>query len=257
MEIGIFALLSAGAFAGALVQAATGFGFAILAAPVFLAVLSSHAALQVLVVIHLFQTARMLPKLWPQVPKPLLGRLVLGALVGSPIGLVAFLHLSVTQLKLAVGVLIVLATALLAARESGIISRWLKPPTSEMPGPSGGGGLGALATGAVAGAMTALLVMPGPPLMLYISARPLPPLAARALAIAFFGLCYLLVTTLNVIWAELGWPVWRVALMLAPAVLLGTFAGERIAGHLTTRSYRLAVLILLALSGLGAMLAAL
>jgi uncharacterized membrane protein YfcA len=112
-------------------------------------------------------------------------------------------------------------------------------------------------TGAISGGMTSLLVMPGPPLMLYLAGAPLPHAHARALAIAFFGLCYLFVTALNTFWAGMGEGVWLLALAMVPAVYIGTLAGRRIARHVTQGSYRMAVLALLVLSGVGAILSAL
>ena len=50
MDPDTLALLGLGALGGSVVQGATGFGFAIVAAPLFLIAMNSHAALQVLVV---------------------------------------------------------------------------------------------------------------------------------------------------------------------------------------------------------------
>ena len=256
MDPSALVLLGLGAFGGAVVQSATGFGFAIVAAPMFLIAMNSHAALQVLVVVHLVQTAMMLRGVWSLVPMRLLKALVAGAIIGSPLGLLVFMHLDVNALKLTVGVLILLFTALLIAREMGWLSG--KPPghASEdmrdeaLPGPL------ATLTGAVSGAMTALLIMPGPPLMLYLSHAPLQHARARALAVSFFGLCYLLVTALNTFWAGMGEGVWWLALALAPVVYIGTLTGLRLSRYLTQGGFRVAVLVLLVLSGLGAILSA-
>ena len=62
--------------------------------------MNSHAALQVLVVIHLVQTVMMLGGIWALVPLRMFKLLVAGALVGSPIGLLVFMHLDVNALKL-------------------------------------------------------------------------------------------------------------------------------------------------------------
>jgi uncharacterized protein len=253
-------LMLLGAVGGAVVQSATGFGFAIVAAPVFLAAMNSHAALQVLVVIHLVQTVMLLPGVWTLVPTRLFKALIVGAAVGSPIGLLFFISLDVRALKLTVGVLILLFTALLIAREVGWLARLL--PAGRVD-PAAGDEIpatpppAAYVTGAISGAMTSLLVMPGPPLMLYLASAPLPHAHARALAIAFFGLCYLFVTALNTFWAGMGDGVWWLALAMVPAVYLGTIAGRRIARHVTQGSYRIAVLALLVLSGVGAILSAL
>lgn len=256
MDPGSLALLGLGALGGAVVQAATGFGFAIVAAPLFLIAMNSHAALQVLVVIHLVQTIMMLGGIWALVPREMFKLLVAGAAVGSPIGLLVFMHLDVEALKLSVGVLILLFTTLLIAREAG----WLGRRSPEVT--AGGQGAGpapsplACLTGAISGAMTALLVMPGPPLMLHLSYRPLSHAHARALAVAFFGLCYLFVTALNTFWAGMGEGVWWLALGLAPVVYVGTQVGLRLSRYLTQGAFRIAVLVLLVLSGLGAVLSA-
>lgn len=256
MDPSTLALLGLGALGGSVVQGATGFGFAIVAAPLFLIAMNSHAALQVLVVVHLVQTVMMLGGIWALVPRQMLKLLVAGALVGSPIGLMIFMHLDVNALKLTVGVLILLFTMLLIAREAGWLGRrspaWLAGGTSADPAPSP---LACL-TGAVSGAMTALLVMPGPPLMLHLSYRPLSHAHARALAVAFFGLCYLFVTALNTFWAGMGDGVWGLALGLAPVVFIGTRLGIRLSRYLTQGAFRIAVLVLLVLSGLGAVLSA-
>lgn len=261
MDLATVALLLLGSVGGAVVQSATGFGFAIVAAPMFLAAMNSHAALQVLVVIHLVQTAMLLPGIWAMVPMRLFKALVVGAAVGSPIGLLFFMNLDVRALKLTVGILILLFTGLLIAREMGWLARVFPTGpgaattddemTSAPPSPL------AYVTGAISGGMTSLLVMPGPPLMLYLAGAPLPHAHARALAIAFFGLCYLFVTALNTFWAGMGEGVWLLALAMVPAVYLGTLAGRRIARHVTQGSYRVAVLALLVLSGVGAILSAL
>ena len=261
MDATTIALLLMGAVGGAIVQSATGFGFAIVAAPIFLAAMNSHAALQVLVVIHLVQTVMLLPGIWSMVPRRLLKALVAGAIVGSPIGLLFFMSLDVRALKLTVGILILLFTALLIAREAGWLAR-LIPASRSAPAvademSAGPPPLSALIAGAISGAMTSLLVMPGPPLMLYLAGAPLPHAHARALAIAFFGLCYLFVTALNTFWAGMGEGVWWLALAMVPAVYLGTLAGQRIARHVTQGSYRVAVLTLLVMSGVGAIISAL
>jgi uncharacterized membrane protein YfcA len=256
MDPGTIAVLCLGALGGAVVQSATGFGFAIVAAPLFLMAMNSRAALQVLVVIHLVQTVMMLRGVWTLVPMRMLKVFVAGALVGSPIGLLVFMHLDVNALKLTVGVLILLFTTLLIAREAGWFARRVSP--------QGNGGTGvdatpsplAYLTGAISGAMTALLVMPGPPLMLYLSHEPLPHANARALAVSFFGLCYLFVTALNTFWAGMGEGVWWLALALAPVVYIGTLVGLRLSRYLTQGAFRAAVLVLLVLSGLGAILSA-
>ena len=93
--------------------------------------------------------------------------------------------------------------------------------------------------------------------MLYLSHAPLSHANARALAVSFFGLCYLFVTALNTFWAGMGEGVWWLASGLAPIVYVGTLAGLRLSRYLTQGAFRAAVLGLLVLSGAGAILSAL
>jgi uncharacterized membrane protein YfcA len=198
----------------------------------------------------------MLRGVWSLVPMRMLKVLVAGALVGSPLGLLVFMRLDVNALKLAVGVLILLFTTLLIAREAGWFARRASPQATGSAGADAVPSPLAYVTGAISGAMTALLVMPGPPLMLYLSHAPLPHANARALAVSFFGLCYLFVTALNTFWAGMGEGVWWLALALAPVVYVGTLVGLRLSRYLTQGAFRAAVLVLLVLSGLGAILSA-
>lgn len=259
MDAVSLALLALGAVGGAVVQSATGFGFAIIAAPIFLAVMNSHAALQVLVVIHLVQTLMLLPGVWRIVPVRLMKALVIGAAVGAPLGLLAFVSLDVRALKLVVGVLILLFTALLIAREAGWLTRTVPQVASTPTAAESTAATPPLAyvTGAISGAMTSLLIMPGPPLMLYLAGAPLPYARARALAVCFFGLCYLFVTALYTFVAGMGDGVWLIAFLLVVPVYLGTLAGRQIARHVTQGSFRAAIIALLVLSGLGAIISAL
>ncbi|MGE0699490.1 MAG: hypothetical protein AB7O57_10375, partial [Hyphomicrobiaceae bacterium] len=89
--------------AAAGVQAATGFGFAILAAPVFLAALGSTAAIPILVALHVVQSALVVPKVWRRVPPSLFLSLGAGALIGMPLGLAVFQTIGLRELNLGAG----------------------------------------------------------------------------------------------------------------------------------------------------------
>ncbi len=239
--------LAAATVAGATVQAITGFGFAILAAPVFLAVLNSTEAVPLLAALHIVQSAILVPWLWPRVPRLEFRRLLLGASLGCPIGLLAYAGLGVRGLKLAAGVVILAASVQLYMRSSR--------RTAPVPPPQGPAAT--IAGGFMSGALTALLVMPGPPLMVLLMLRPLPAEAARALSLTFFAACYLAVTIMNMAAGTLTAGSWRTIALLAPPVIVGTIAGRRIAPLLSERHFMAALYLLLVLAGLGAIASAL
>ena len=85
-----FAALAAVAFFAATVQAATGFGFAIMAVPFFLLIMGSLSAIQVTAVINFVISLVLLQRLLKDAPRRLLLHLILGSLAGFPIGLVIY-----------------------------------------------------------------------------------------------------------------------------------------------------------------------
>lgn len=246
MEPGSWVLLALAAFAGATVQAATGFGFALLAAPLFLVAMSSTAAMQVLVALHIVQSAMVVPRLLRNAPpRPLLA-LSVGSLLGFPVGLAIFLALDIDALKLAVGAMILAFTALLLARDAGWLGARIgaaRLSLDEAP-------LACAAAGFLSGLLTAVLVMPGPPLILLLVAAATAKTAARALSLTFFAFCYVTVTALHVLFGGMGAPEWRLVLLLAPAVAAGTVLGAAIADRLSEHAFKTAVYTVLASSGL-------
>lgn len=239
--------LAAATLVGAAVQAITGFGFAILAAPVFLAVLDTIEAVPLLAALHIVQSAMLLPSLWAKVPVQLFRRLLLGAGIGCPLGLMLFSSLDVRGLKLAAGAAILVVSALLYVRSRG---RAVSPPQD-------GGNLEPVAAGVMSGVLTALLVMPGPPLMILLMRQPLPPETARALSLTFFAACYVAVTAMNLATGTLTSASWRTAIALVAPVVAGTIAGRQLASRLPERHFMAALYLLLVLAGVGAIASAL
>lgn len=232
----------AAAFAGAFVQAAVGFGFALIAAPIFLAALQSGAAMQVLVAIHVVQSAMLVPGLWRKAPKELLYPMLAGSVAGFPLGLAVYVALDLNALKLAVGVVMLIFTALLVVRDAKWLAHWLS--SSGRPNP-----IAAAGVGASAGALTSVLVMPGPPLILYLAARRLGKLESRALSLTFFAFCYVAVTLLHAAWTGMSADTWTIAAVLSPAVIAATVLGNMLAHRLSEAWFQAAVLAVSFLSG--------
>lgn len=249
-DASVLAVLMGAAFAGAFVQSAVGFGFALIAAPIFLAAMQSGAAMQVLVVIHVVQSAMLVPGLWRQAPKELLNPMLAGSLVGFPIGLAVFLAIDLDTLKLAVGVVMLVFTGLVVARDASWLSRWVS--STGPPSPAAAAGVGT-----AAGALTSVLVMPGPPLILYVAARRLGKLESRALSLTFFAFCYVAVTLLHAVWTGMSAGTWAIAGALSPAVVVATLLGDRLACWLSEAWFRAAVLGVSFLSGAWAVWSAL
>ncbi len=247
------ALLAIATMAGAAVQAATGFGFAILAAPVFLAVLDTTAAVPILVALHVVQSAMLVPRVWRRVPWALFRGLAVGAVAGGALGLALFHALEVRHLKLAVGVTILSVVALLAVRRFAGGSQTTvasAEPSAERARPA------ILATGALSGLLTAVLVMPGPPLMVHLLRRPLPADEARALSLTLFAACYVAVLAAHAATGSLDCAAWLTVGWLAGPVVAGTLAGLGLMRWLADNYFVIVLNVLLVLAGVGALASA-
>lgn len=79
-------VLQVAVFGAALLQAATGTGFGVIAGPVILMALNDGSAIQVSIVLRLLIAGVLTPSLTKSVDRVLLPRLILGTAIGLPIG---------------------------------------------------------------------------------------------------------------------------------------------------------------------------
>src|SRR5215831_5942328 len=121
MSSGMFIVLAGTTFVAALLYAATGFGFAVLAAPLFLLFTDPAAAIQLIIIISTVLSIVVCRGLLPAIAPWLLLRLALGSLVGLPLGLVAFRYADPILVRAAAGAMIFAFAILMAIsrRRSG------------------------------------------------------------------------------------------------------------------------------------------
>ena len=237
--------LAATTFAAALLQAAGGFGFAVVAAPLFLLFVEPARAIQLVIIVTAALTIVVLPGLWRSIAPRLLLRLAGGSLLGLPLGLLAFRHSDPRLVRVTAGAT-VLGFALLIA----VLRRGGRRAAAAMtPGRD-------LAAGAVSGAATALIGMSGPPVLIYLILAGAPPRTVRATLLAFFALIY--TATLAAHAATVGVPAttWAAAGILIPFALLGGLAGRPLGDRLGADAFAVLAIGLLAAAGLYTLAAA-
>ena len=248
MDAEAFIVMAIAATIGAGVQAAIGFAFGLIAAPVLLVTMNSSSAIQVLVVIHLVQSVMLVPKLWRHAPRNLMIKLIIGSLFGFPLGLAVFMALDLRALTLTVGFSLLAFAALLALRETGRLKiasiSYDKLPTWST-----------IVTGAATGFLTAVLVMPGPPIMVLNAWTEMEKELSRALSLTFFAFCYVMVMALHATMGGMPASAWISAATLAPFVVIGTLVGSRLSNQLSEGRFRLAVLCVVVFSGIYAIAA--
>ncbi|MGH2742190.1 MAG: sulfite exporter TauE/SafE family protein [Thermoleophilaceae bacterium] len=169
------ALAVVAAFAGAAVQSATGFGFALVLSPALFAAMDPVEAVTALLVLGLalnllvlFERGRPEHVDWRA-----LAPMLLAALPGLAAGAVALTQLSKEALQVAVGIAVILAAGWQLRERRAARVRRLSPAAG-------------LATGFASGALTTSISVSGPPIVLWLEARRVRPEEFRASLAASF-----------------------------------------------------------------------
>jgi uncharacterized protein len=242
MSLFDWAGLAAVTFGAAVLQAAGGFGFAVLATPLFLLFVEPEHAVQLVIVVSSVLSIVVLPHMWRSIAPRLLLRLAGGSLLGLPLGLVAFGHSDPRLVRLAAGVIVLGFAAVIAAMRRG--GRGSRRRTFAMTRGRD------LTAGAVSGAATALVGMSGPPVLIYLMLVEAPPRTIRATLLAFFALIYS--ATLAAHAATIGIPArtWVTAGILIPFALTGGFVGRPLGDRLGADAFAILAIGLLGAAGL-------
>jgi uncharacterized membrane protein YfcA len=172
------ALAAVAAFAGAAVQSATGFGFALVLSPALFATMDPVEAVTALLVLGLALNVLVLfeggrPE---HVDWRALAPALVAALPGLAVGVVALTQLSKELLQVAVGIAVILAAGWQLRQRRAARRPRLAPSA-------------AWAVGFASGALTTSISVSGPPIVLWLEARGVHPAEFRAtLAASFLAL---------------------------------------------------------------------
>jgi uncharacterized membrane protein YfcA len=245
MASGIVIVLAATTFGAALLYAISGFGFAVLAVPLFLLFLDPARAIQLVIIISTVLSIVVLPGLLSAIAPRLLLRLVLGSLVGLPVGLVAFRYADPVLVRVAAGAIIFGFAMLMAilrrlSGQPGQGKHWTAFAMS--PGLD-------LTAGAIAGIASALVGQPGPPVLIYLLLTGAAARTVRATLLAFFAFSYGVTLAAHVATIGIPAPTWLAAGILIPIAFLGALAGRPIGDRLGAEGFALLAISLLAVAG--------
>ena len=241
----IFIVLAATTFGSALLYAISGFGFAVLAAPLFLLFVDPARAIQLVIIISTVLSIVVLRGLLPAIAPWLLLRLALGSLVGLPLGLVAFRYADPILVRAAAGAMIFGFAILMAVsrRQSGQPGQG-KHWTAFAMSPRLD-----LAAGAISGIASALVGQPGPPVLIYLLLAGAAARTVRATLLAFFALSYGVTLVSHAATIGIPAPTWLAAGLLIPFAFFGGLAGRPIGDRLGAEAFAMLAIALLAVAG--------
>ena len=248
MSLFDWAALAAVTFGAAVLQAAGGFGFAIVATPLFLLIVEPAHAVQLVIIVSSVLSIVVLPHMWRAIAPRLLLRLAGGSLLGLPLGLLAFRYSDPRLVRVAAGIIVLAFAMVIVAMRRGA-----RGGRSRVLAMTRGRDLTA---GAVSGAATALAGMSGPPVLIYLMLVQAPPRTVRSTLLAFFALIYS--ATLSAHAATIGIPAqtWVTAGILMPFALTGGFVGRPLGDRLGADAFAALAIGLLGAAGLYTLAAA-
>ena len=240
-------LAGAAALVGALVQSATGFGFALVLSPALFAVLDPYEAVTTMLLLGPALNALVLHDSEPgDAHLRLLVPVLVAAVPGLALGALALELLSKPVLQVAVGAAVVAAAA------------WQMHHRARRVGvPGAGGRPAAWAAGLVSGTLTTSISVSGPPVVLWLEAQGMKPGPFRATLAASFLALNVAGGVVVVVAGGTGAVRLDVVAALLVLSLIGHFLGVRAFRRLAGPRFSLVALALVVFAGLASLAAGL
>jgi uncharacterized membrane protein YfcA len=173
--------------------------------------------------------------------RPTLARMLAGAILGMPIGVIALRQVPEEPLQVALAVVVLTMVVVLAA---GFRFGTDRPGTE-------------VVAGFTSGVLNTSIGTAGPPIVVTLQAGEMPQHTFRATSVAFFACCNIMAVPLVVASGVVTASAWKASVVAIPCVLVGNAVGARLAPMVSPRRFRSLVLGLLVLAAAGALVAAL
>jgi uncharacterized membrane protein YfcA len=239
--VGAWVAVAAIVAAAAVAQGLSGFGFSLISIPLLALVVPVKAAIVGGAVLGIVQSGLIVARDHRHVEWRSAGALVIAALAGMPIGLLVITRVREEALQVVIAVTVLIFT--------GLLWRRVRLPTDSLPAEVG--------VGFTSGVLSTSTGMSGPPLVIALQARGVPPSAFRAtLATVFLSgsaISLLLFWSRGLVTAD----AVRVAAAGLPGLLIGILVGELAFRRVDHERFRAIVLVLLVTSAVLALIGAL
>ncbi len=222
-------------------QTVAGFGMALVAVPFLVTVLDVRDVVVVTSLLSLVNSSLIARSAWTHVPWRTVTTMLAGAYAGMPIGLAILLFAPADALRLGVGVTtIVMAGAMAFGLRYGARGTRIE-----------------LLAGATAGVLGTSTSLNGPPVVLYLQDRNLPPAQFRGALGTFFVGAGVVSLTAYAITGVIESRSVALAAAALPAVFAGNVLGHALLGRLSDAVFRRVVLALLVVAAGAAVVSAL
>ncbi len=230
MEVFLFAVIILFA---SILQTSTGFGFSILATPFLLFLFEPREAIQINLILSLIISAALMSKISRDIDFGILKRFIAGSAAGLPVGIIVFLFIDITNLKLGVSFVILLLTVML-------MFKFRTAQTKRRD----------LLAGGLSGSLTTSIGMPGPPLLLYFSGTDTKKEKLRGTTLAFYLFIYLMSLIIQVVFAGTTKTVWVSSVYALPLTVAGLYAGQLLFKRIDQSTFRIFTYVILLFTGI-------
>ena len=223
-----FVIMNVAVFGAATLQSATGIGFGIIAGPILLMVLEGGEAIHISIILNILIAGFLMPSLRKNADNALVGRFLLGSIIGIPVGLYVFLNVDIVMLKVLAGLAVSLTVFFVLRNSAGptheynVVSRYRQ----------------AVPIGFIGGLMGGSLGMPGPVPAAWMSAIGCDKITIRASILVMFVFSYSAIYVLHLPFAEETLQTLASSAYLAPATIVGIVFGNAMANRFTEQVFR-------------------
>ena len=233
----LLALSSAAIFLAAIVRGFSGFGFSLLSVTALSLILPVSQIVPSIFLLEIAASLNLIPGIWREIDWKSLRWLMLGYVVGLPLGAYVLIHAPQDPTQIVLGVFVI-GTAIMMLRGFRL---------ARTPGPAACTG-----TGVASGVLNGAFGIGGPPVVLFYFSTPAAAAIGRASVIFFFlftdllGIAYFATQGIVTQQSFVQFLVW------IPALLIGVWIGAHGFRHMNQEAFRRWVLmILIALAALG------
>jgi hypothetical protein len=226
-------LLGAAAFVAGLARGFSGFGAALIFVPLASSLIGPKAAAPILAVIDLVFAAHLIPRAWKIGDRREVAVMLLGALVGIPVGAMILRSFEPLTLR---WMIVVMVTAMFLL----ILSGWRyhgKPHVSAT-----------VAVGAISGLFGGIAQVGGPPVVSYWLGTGGEPARLRANIILFFAASGLFAFITYWWGGLLSEAVVKLSIIAGPGYGIGAYLGTHMFGLASPKTFRVTSLLLIALA---------
>ncbi|HXE70063.1 MAG TPA: sulfite exporter TauE/SafE family protein [Hyphomicrobiaceae bacterium] len=229
-------LVLAGALVGGLLNGLTGFGTGLTALPLWLQVLEPAVAAQLVSVASIAGHLSALPSLWRDSDWRELGPMLVGGLVGVPIGLCLLPLIKVELFKMAVGIILICYCAFMLCAAGHLHIRRASRAAE-------------MAIGFLGGVLGGIAGLSGPPPMVWGALRSWPKAQRRRTLQTFNTAVLSAMLTASLAGGLVDMRLLVASAIALPATLSGNWLGERLYRRLDERRFDRVVLGLVFVSG--------